>query len=481
MSELAISVLLIEDNPGDARLIREQLREATEETFELAVASSLQEGVNTLHNRDFDVLLLDLSLPDSFGLDTIQAARSQIIEVPIVVLTGLDDKDLGLQAVQMGAQDYLLKNDSHPKLLGRTIRYAIERHRIETQLRQSQEEYRSLINDVFDTTTVGVLILDRNFKIVWVNLAIEIYFGMPREELLGHDKRILIEDKLKCIFADIEGYATSLLSAYRDNAFDRRLECLVTPEGERQERWLEHWSQQIRSGIYASGRIEHYSDITQRKLIEASEREKAQKLAAAEERQRLARELHDSVSQTLFTSTVMSESALRQWNTNPTKAHDLMLQLHQLSTSALSEMRLLLLELRPSSLTQVGLTALIRQLSTTLQSRTGIEILTALDEVPTLVSDVQVGLYRTVQEALNNIIKHAQATSVVIRMEWVNQQLILTISDNGKGFDPSHTKPTSLGMNIMRERAEAINATLNIESSIGTGTRIQVVWSENNE
>jgi len=381
----------------------------------------------------------------------------------------------------MGAQDYLLKNDSHPKLLSRTIRYANERHRIESQLRQSQEEYRSLINDVFDTTTVGVLILDRHFKIVWVNLAIEIYFGISREELLGRDKRLLIEEKLKCIFSDYDGYANSLLSSYRDKAFDRRLECLVTPEDDRQERWLEHWSQQIRSGIYAGGRIEHYSDITQRKLIEASEREKAQKLAAAEERQRLARELHDSVSQTLFTSTVMSESALRQWNTNPAKAHDLMSQLHQLSTSALSEMRLLLLELRPSSLTQVGLTALLRQLSTTLQSRTGIEILTALDEVPTLASEVQVALYRTVQEALNNIIKHAQASSVVIRLEWVDQQLVLTISDNGKGFDPTLTKPASLGMNIMRERAEAINANLNIESSIGAGTRIQVVWSEYSE
>ena len=334
---------------------------------------------------------------------------------------------------------------------------------------------------MFDTTTVGVLILDRDFKIVWVNSAIEIYFGISREQLLGHDKRILIEDMIKCIFADVDGYANSLLSAYRDNAFDRRLECQVTPDGERQERWLEHWSQPIRAGIYAGGRIEHYSDITQRKMIEASEREKAQKLAAAEERQRLARELHDSVSQTLFTSTVMSESALRQWETNPKKAHDLLTQLQQLCTSALSEMRLLLLELRPASLTQVGLPNLIQQLAATLQSRTNIEISTALDEIPTLLPDVQVALYRTVQEALNNIIKHAQATHVIIGLEWVDKQLVLTISDNGKGFDPTTTKPTSLGMNIMRERAESIGAIIHISSSLGEGTRIQVVWSENSE
>ncbi|MBA3868960.1 MAG: response regulator [Anaerolineae bacterium] len=481
MTDKPISVLLIEDNPGDARLIREQLRDAAESTFELNIVSNLEEGLNGLSQHSYNILLLDLSLPDSFGLDTLKTVRAVNQDVPIVVLTGFDDQMLGVQALQMGAQDYLLKNDSHPKLLSRTIRYAIERHNIEAALRQSQEEYRSLINDVFDTTSVGVLILDRNFKIVWVNSAIELYFGFSREDLLGHDKRILVDEQIKCIFADIEGYATHLLSAYRDNAFDRRLECQVTAEGDRQERWLEHWSQPIRSGIYAGGRIEHYSDITLRKMIEASEREKAQKLAAAEERQRLARELHDSVSQTLFTSTVMSESALRQWENNPQKAYDLLVQLQQLSTSALSEMRLLLLELRPASLTQVGLPALIQQLSATLQSRTAIEISTVLDEIPTLTADVQVALYRTVQEALNNIIKHAQASKVIIQLEWANHKLVLTISDNGKGFDPLKTKPTSLGMNIMRERAESIDAHISIGSSLGEGTRIQVVWSENSE
>jgi signal transduction histidine kinase len=481
VSDNSISVLLIEDNPGDARLIREQLRDATEATFVLSLVNNLQQGIDTLLETIFGVVLLDLSLPDSFGLDTLQKIRSVVQDVPIVVLTGFDDQRLGLQAVQMGAQDYLLKNDSHPKLLSRTIRYAIERHRIESQLRQSQEEYRSLINDVFDTTTVGVLILDREFKIVWVNAAIEVYFGIPRDELLGRDKRVLIEDKLKCIFSDGESYAESLLSAYRDNAFNRRLECQVTAEDDRLERWLEHWSQPIRSGIYAGGRIEHYTDITQRILIEASEREKAQKLAAAEERHRLARELHDSVSQTLFTSTVMSESALRQWESNPQKAHNLMVQLQQLSTSALSEMRLLLLELRPSSLTQVGLNSLIQQLAATVQGRTAMEISTVLDDIPTLSPDVQIALYRTVQEALNNIIKHAQANKVIIQLEWKNPELILTINDDGKGFDPNLTKPSSLGMNIMRERAESIHARLNIESSIGIGTRIQVAWSENSE
>ena len=476
MIDQPIRTLLIEDNPGDARLIREKLREETDTPFSVVVESRLANGLNRLAVDSFDIILLDLSLPDSFGLETIQTVCARYPDFPVVVLTGYDDKNLGIQAVQIGAQDYLTKDEVDSRLLSRTIRYAIERHHIEVALRQSQQEYRSLIDDVFNTSTVGVLILDRDFKIVWLNGAIETYFGIPREELLGEDKRLLIESKLKCIFADADAFSSSILASYRDNTFDQRLECLVTPGSYRQERWLEHWSQPIRAGMYAGGRIEHYTDITQRKRIESSEREKAQKLAAAEERQHLARELHDSVTQTLFTTTVISESALRQWEINPAKAHDLMTQLHQLTTSALAEMRLLLLELRPASLTQQSLSALIQQLVFTVQGRTGMQITTELDEMAKLMPDVQVALYRIVQEALNNVVKHAHASAVHIRLQNEGDQLELVILDNGQGFEIDTIQPSSLGMGIMQERANDIGAWLQMSSSPGHGTTVQVIW-----
>ncbi len=475
MSKNAIHVLLIEDNPGDARLIQEHLRHVDAAGFVVNVEKNLKSGLTTLQESHFDVLLLDLSLPDSFGMDTLQKAREAAPYVAIVVLTGTDDKTLGIQAVHLGAQDYLVKGDTDGKLLSRTIRYAMERHTIEQALRQSQEEYRSLIEDVFNNSAIGVLILDRDFKIVWLNDAIVTFYGFPREELLGYDKRILLDQKIKCIFEDGEDFASRLLSHYQTGVFNHRMECHILPDKNRAERWLEHWSQPIRSGMYAGGRIEHHADITQRKRIEAAEREKAQKLATAEERQRLARELHDSVTQTLFTSTVMSESALRQWDINPTKTHNLLYQSHQLTTNALAEMRLLLLELRPASLAQQNLDALIQLLTQSLISRTGIEMDTELDEV-VLPADVKITLYRIVQEALNNVTKHAQATRTQIRLKNGSKCVELTIQDNGKGFDTTLISPTSLGLGIMLERAETIGALISIESIPGKGTTIHIVW-----
>src|SRR5262249_26435321 len=157
--------------------------------------------------HECDTVLLDLSLPDSHGLDTLKTARTAAPGVPIIVLTGNEDDELGLQMVQDGdAQDYLPKGGVNGSLLMRSIRYAIARYRSEMELRQTREEYRSLIDDVFDTSMVAVIILDSVYNVVWCNEATEIYFGIKRERLMGRDKRLLIDEELKCIFADPDDY-----------------------------------------------------------------------------------------------------------------------------------------------------------------------------------------------------------------------------------------------------------------------------------
>ena len=119
-------VILIEDNPGDARLIRESLVR-TNAAFELQVADTLATGLALLESGAFDVLLLDLELPDSQGLQTLVRVHAQEPGVPIIVLTILDDEILGVRAVQAGAQDYLVKGNLADNILVRTLRYAIER------------------------------------------------------------------------------------------------------------------------------------------------------------------------------------------------------------------------------------------------------------------------------------------------------------------------------------------------------------------
>lgn len=131
-----VSILLVEDNPGDKRLIREMLTEARSVTFDLKYADRLQAGLEHLDENRVEVILLDLGLPDSQGLETLSKIYAQVPEVPIVVLTGLNDEMLGVQAVNKGAQDYLIKGRVDANLLVRTIRYAIERKQAEERERQ---------------------------------------------------------------------------------------------------------------------------------------------------------------------------------------------------------------------------------------------------------------------------------------------------------------------------------------------------------
>lgn len=140
MSSTPIRVLLVEDNHEHAQFVREMLSYVDDGTFTVERAEQLETGLGRVAEGDIDVVLLDLCLPDSQGLDTFVRSHARAEGVPIVVLTGLDDRDLAVQAVQLGAQDYLVKEKVDPALLGRSIRYAIERKRVEQALRQQAVE-----------------------------------------------------------------------------------------------------------------------------------------------------------------------------------------------------------------------------------------------------------------------------------------------------------------------------------------------------
>jgi PAS domain S-box-containing protein len=143
-----------------------------------------------------------------------------------------------------------------------------ERKQAEEALQESEGKYRSLINDVLDTSDIGIFILDAEFKVVWINHSTEKYFSLKREDVIGKDKRQLIRMRIKDIFEDPETFKQKVFATYDHNTYIENFECHVLPDEERKEYWLEHWSQPIRSGLYKGGRIEHYSDITDRKQAE---------------------------------------------------------------------------------------------------------------------------------------------------------------------------------------------------------------------
>ena len=202
--------------------------------------------------------------------------------------------------------------------------------------------------------------------------------------------------------------------------------------------------------------------------------ERAQAAAALEERQHLARELHDSVSQALYGITLGSDAARTLLDRDPARVAGPLEYVRSLAESGLAEMRALIFELRPESLENEGLVAALEKQAAALRARHEIEVHTALCEEPDVPLWVKDALYRIVQEALHNIARHARAEDVGLLLEQDNEGILLEVRDDGIGFDPSRSFPGHLGLKSMRERAERLGGTLEVESRPGKGTRILV-------
>lgn len=187
-----MNILLIEDNKPDAVLLRELLAENSKQSFRLIHAECLEDGMALLKLEQFDAALLDLALPDAYGQNSYSRLHQQAPNLPIIILTGFDDEDMALTLAQAGAQDYLVKSDLNSSMLLRSIHYAIERKRIEENLR--------LAATVFDNTLEGILITDAKTNIINVNEALCAISGYPAEELLGKTPNILKSDRHNHVF-----------------------------------------------------------------------------------------------------------------------------------------------------------------------------------------------------------------------------------------------------------------------------------------
>lgn len=206
--------------------------------------------------------------------------------------------------------------------------------------------------------------------------------------------------------------------------------------------------------------------------------EQAQTLAAVEERQRLARDLHDSVTQMLFSASVLAETAQRIWQRSPEKVATYLDDLHRLTRGALAEMRTLLIELRPNALAHADLGELLRLLAEAVSGRTQSQLSFEVQGVPfALPADVKTTFYRVAQEAVNNSVKHARATEMALRLTYHPNTLVLEMLDNGAGFDQTQIPSNHFGVSIMHERARDINAHLTLESQPEQGTQIHLRWS----
>ncbi len=201
-----------------------------------------------------------------------------------------------------------------------------------------------------------------------------------------------------------------------------------------------------------------------------------QQFAVMQERERLARELHDAVTQTLFSVSIVADSLPRLWERDHDEGLSRLEELRQMTRGALAEMRTLLFELRPGSLADADPRDLLRQLAESLGGRGRVPIEVEVEGECDDAPEVKVAFYRIAQEALNNVIKHAKATRAAVSLHFRDNEAELIVEDDGVGFDPSDVPPLKLGIAIMHERASRIGASLKIESSKDKGTKVAVFW-----
>lgn len=202
--------------------------------------------------------------------------------------------------------------------------------------------------------------------------------------------------------------------------------------------------------------------------------QQAQQLAAMEERQRLARELHDSISQVLYSIGLGARTARTWLDRDPAKVAEPLDYVRSLAEAGLAEMRALIFELRPESLQEEGLVAAITKQANALRARFGIKVHATLCEEPSAPLTTKEALYRIVQETLHNVAKHARASHVDLRLACGDDSLVLEVKDDGAGFDTREPFPGHLGLRSMCERAERIGGTFDVESAPGSGTLIRV-------
>ena len=213
-------------------------------------------------------------------------------------------------------------------------------------------------------------------------------------------------------------------------------------------------------------------------MINAELNEQAQALAVLEERQRLARNLHDAVNQSLFSAGLIAEVLPRLWERDQDLARQSLEDLRRLTRGAQAEMRTLLAELRPSTLTDSSLGDLLQLLGNALSGRLNVPVTVTVTEDFTLPADIQITFYRICQEALYNIAKHAKASHVEMDLAQTGDTTELRIRDDGVGFDPQQTFSGHYGLSMMRERADAVGVLLVVSSEPGHGTELIVRWTK---
>lgn len=472
-----IGILLVEDSPTDALLIEEALSDILDFQHRLVHATSLSDALAQTRTTRFDIALLDLGLPDAQGLETFSLFHNQAPEVPVLVLTGLDDKSAGLQAIQHGAQDYLHKRETRPSELSRAIRYAIERHRVRRALEESEERFQLAVTGA----TAGLW--------DWNPQTDAMYLSTQYREIMGYQENALpgrMSAFIETVHPDDIERVAGCLAAHlaRSAAYDVEYRVCVKSGG---VRWIHSRGQALWGNTGKPYRMVGWIiDVTDRKLADESlrrSREELRHLSAniehmrEEEKKRIARELHDDLGQHL-TALKLEVGRIDHRIGTGTKAlrggelHDIYALIDQLVVSV----RRIAADLRPVMLDDLGLIPAIEWFVDDFSARYGVHVVRHIGASDVSFShESATAVFRIVQEALTNIARHSGATEATVEIARDASDCTVSVSDNGRGCsrDERHA-PDSFGLLGIRERANTLGGNLSIETAPGRGFALRV-------
>ena len=593
-----LTILTVEDNPSDLFLLEHMLKSSGLAVHQLCSAGSIRDAYVLLTTQAIDVVLLDLTLPDSFGLHTFIHLKPVVQRIPVIILTGLSDTNVALEAIKEGAQDYLVKSELTEGLLAKAIQYSLERKRTLEHLRVSNERFNTVVkatNDAiwdWDILTNKVFMVGDTYKQLfgydWVNayppedLWESIIHPYDRERVLGKLSALIgegsaskWEDEYRLkksngeyayvhdrgyIIYSAEGRPIRMIGAIQDITVRKRSEEIILaseekyrqifyknpyptwifdldtfrivevndaalekygfeksefyqltmrdlhPDGE-VEFFLDSirnptpvsarrlWHHRNKSGVLitveiTSHRIDYFgklciqvivNDVTERirleKELALQQRLKQQQITevvlGAQERERfeLGQELHDNINQILATSKLYLDVAIEEREPRM----ELLAKSRNNISMAIEEIRRLSKELITPSLNDLGLVQSIKELIRSIQMVKKMKIRLTISGVDenALLPEQKINVYRIIQEQLNNILKHAQASSVSIELNKEQEQIRLSVEDDGKGFD-TRMRRDGVGISNIMSRAELYNGKVEIDSSPGKGCRLEV-------
>ncbi|HTE27856.1 PAS domain S-box protein [Flavitalea sp.] len=595
-----LNILTVEDNPGDLFLVEDMLRSTQLRIDHLYSADRVQQACEIIENHSIHLVLLDLSLPDSSGLDSFMGIRQLTDKIPVIILTGLSDANVALEAIKNGAQDYLIKGEFNKNLLTKSIQYSLERKYQMENLWQSNERFNMVVRATNDA------IWDRDLSantIYWVGDSYKRLFGhevlddfAPKgqwESFLHPDDQLRVIQKLSKTIR--EGIGNTWEDLYRlrkkdgnyayvhdrgyiiyDNDLPVRMigstqditerkrveEVVLASEAKYRQMFYRNpypawiydaeslqilevndaaidtygysrdefmnlnlsniylnedlqkltegnefsyplrtykaklWRHRKKSGETLIAEVTYYSidyfgknavqehihDITEERRLQKQlvrqQKIKRQQITEAvlgaqeKERSDIGRELHDNINQILATSKLYLDVILEEEeDCNP-----LIKKSRKNITLAIEEIRKISKSLITPVLDDVGLEQSIKELTRNIHEVKKMRFTIDakdLDE-DLLTNDQKQALYRIVQEQLNNILKHADASNVNIVLNTEGEKIFLFIEDNGKGFNVKNVQK-GVGITNMMSRAEVFNGKLEIDSLPGQGCRLKVI------